>query len=317
MRRRPCSRAAGTTRPRATACRRRRFAVTRSSRGRRAAERSGMTDTSNSRTRRVPSLSAHGPWPRSPSDPPRFLQIWQPIGNFGILGRLMSEVAPARGSPALARFAFTDGRSWANVTRLAESQERACPHRPRPTLAVIMPPSPRRHMLKHEQPLLPAGPRALGRPLALLVGAHDPAQVREAGEPLASRLHDLSAGATTDAFGEAVTAAGVGFAISVRRELGGNWSSGVTIKEGHSLARSGLYALSRNPICSGFIGAALGTAIAVGQMALPRRPRLVHGLRRPQGQDRGALPGRGVRDVVRRLRSPRQVPHPVSLVSAK
>jgi protein-S-isoprenylcysteine O-methyltransferase Ste14 len=65
--------------------------------------------------------------------------------------------------------------------------------------------------------------------------------------------------------GLALTIAGAAFAVWARVFLGGNWSSSVTIKENHTLVRTGPYALVRHPIYSGFLLAAAGTAIATGE----------------------------------------------------
>jgi protein-S-isoprenylcysteine O-methyltransferase Ste14 len=67
-------------------------------------------------------------------------------------------------------------------------------------------------------------------------------------------------------FGIAVAGAGAMIALAARRQLGGNWSASVTIKQGHELVSSGPYGLVRHPIYFGLIVAALGTAIAFGQM---------------------------------------------------
>ncbi len=66
--------------------------------------------------------------------------------------------------------------------------------------------------------------------------------------------------------GLALTLAGTGFAIWARAYLGQNWSSNVTIKEGHRLMQSGPYAVVRHPIYSGFLLGLLGTALALGQV---------------------------------------------------
>jgi protein-S-isoprenylcysteine O-methyltransferase len=65
--------------------------------------------------------------------------------------------------------------------------------------------------------------------------------------------------------GVALTMAGVLFAVWARFYLGGNWSSAVTVKEGHTLIRGGPYAVVRHPIYSGLSLAVLGTATAVGE----------------------------------------------------
>lgn len=66
--------------------------------------------------------------------------------------------------------------------------------------------------------------------------------------------------------GAAITVAGLLFSIWARVTLGRNWSSSVTIKEGHELITAGPYGLVRHPIYTGLLTAFVGTAIAVGQM---------------------------------------------------
>ena len=61
--------------------------------------------------------------------------------------------------------------------------------------------------------------------------------------------------------GLSLTILGFAFAIWARVFLGGNWSSGVTIKADHELVRNGPYALVRHPIYSGTLLTLLGTAI--------------------------------------------------------
>jgi protein-S-isoprenylcysteine O-methyltransferase len=65
--------------------------------------------------------------------------------------------------------------------------------------------------------------------------------------------------------GLALTIAGAAFAVWARVFLGGNWSSSVTIKENHTLVRTGPYSVVRHPIYSGFLLAVTGTAIAAGE----------------------------------------------------
>jgi len=65
--------------------------------------------------------------------------------------------------------------------------------------------------------------------------------------------------------GAAITVLGVAFAIWARWHIGRNWSAEVTIKKDHKLIRTGPYAHIRHPIYTGFLLAALGTAIAVGE----------------------------------------------------
>ena len=61
--------------------------------------------------------------------------------------------------------------------------------------------------------------------------------------------------------GTVLTIAGIAFAIWARFHIGRNWSGFVTLKEGHSLVRTGPYALVRHPIYTGLLLAVLGTAI--------------------------------------------------------
>jgi protein-S-isoprenylcysteine O-methyltransferase Ste14 len=66
--------------------------------------------------------------------------------------------------------------------------------------------------------------------------------------------------------GAAVTAAGLLFAVWARRHIASNWSSAVTIKQGHELITTGPYALVRHPIYTGILTGFLGTAIALSQV---------------------------------------------------
>ena len=66
--------------------------------------------------------------------------------------------------------------------------------------------------------------------------------------------------------GAAVTVVGLLFAVWARHYLGGNWSSAVTIKQGHELITTGPYALVRHPIYTGVLTGFLGTAIALSQV---------------------------------------------------
>jgi protein-S-isoprenylcysteine O-methyltransferase Ste14 len=73
--------------------------------------------------------------------------------------------------------------------------------------------------------------------------------------------------------GIALTAAGAVFSIVARLYLGQNWSATATIRQDHQLIRSGPYGLVRHPIYTGTLIAAIGTAIALGEirdlLALP------------------------------------------------
>jgi protein-S-isoprenylcysteine O-methyltransferase Ste14 len=66
--------------------------------------------------------------------------------------------------------------------------------------------------------------------------------------------------------GAAVTVAGLLFAVWARAHLGRNWSSSVTIKQGHELITTGPYAVVRHPIYTGMLVGFLGTAIAISQV---------------------------------------------------
>jgi protein-S-isoprenylcysteine O-methyltransferase Ste14 len=62
--------------------------------------------------------------------------------------------------------------------------------------------------------------------------------------------------------GTALVAIGLGHAVWARAHLAGNWSGTVTLKQDHSLTRSGPYRLTRHPIYTGILAAVLGSAIA-------------------------------------------------------
>ena len=66
--------------------------------------------------------------------------------------------------------------------------------------------------------------------------------------------------------GAAVTVAGLLFAVWARQHLASNWSSSITIKQGHELITTGPYALVRHPIYTGILTGFLGTAIALAQV---------------------------------------------------
>jgi protein-S-isoprenylcysteine O-methyltransferase Ste14 len=67
-------------------------------------------------------------------------------------------------------------------------------------------------------------------------------------------------------WGTLAVAAGLGFAIWARQHLGRNWSAEVSVKEGHTLIRSGPYRLVRHPIYSGITLAVAGGALAGGEV---------------------------------------------------
>jgi protein-S-isoprenylcysteine O-methyltransferase Ste14 len=66
--------------------------------------------------------------------------------------------------------------------------------------------------------------------------------------------------------GAAVIIAGLLFAVWAREHLGRNWSSSVTIKQGHELIASGPYAVVRHPIYTGILTGFVGMAIALSQV---------------------------------------------------
>ena len=65
--------------------------------------------------------------------------------------------------------------------------------------------------------------------------------------------------------GVLLTAAGLGLAFWARYNLGRNWSSQITLKEGHTLVCAGPYKYLRHPIYSGILLAIVGTALTVGR----------------------------------------------------
>ena len=65
--------------------------------------------------------------------------------------------------------------------------------------------------------------------------------------------------------GIVATAAGLAFAIWARFHLAGNWSATITLKQDHTLVRSGPYGLVRHPIYAGLWLASLGSTITIGQ----------------------------------------------------
>jgi protein-S-isoprenylcysteine O-methyltransferase Ste14 len=57
---------------------------------------------------------------------------------------------------------------------------------------------------------------------------------------------------------------GVAFTIWARFMLGTNWSNNVTVKEDHTLMRTGPYRIARHPIYSGILLGMLGSALQRG-----------------------------------------------------
>ncbi|EQD65405.1 Isoprenylcysteine carboxyl methyltransferase [mine drainage metagenome] len=85
--------------------------------------------------------------------------------------------------------------------------------------------------------------------------------------------HDLGALATPFiarswtgyGIGVALVALGLGYAVQARRHLGANWSGTVTLKQEHSLIRSGPYRHVRHPIYTGILLAFVGSALALAE----------------------------------------------------
>jgi len=75
--------------------------------------------------------------------------------------------------------------------------------------------------------------------------------------------HTLATGILADV----LVLLGSWLAIWARAALGGNWSSRVTLKQGHELIQRGPYRLIRHPIYSGLLLMVLGTAILVGRVS--------------------------------------------------
>jgi protein-S-isoprenylcysteine O-methyltransferase Ste14 len=74
------------------------------------------------------------------------------------------------------------------------------------------------------------------------------------------------AGFWTFWLGAGVMVAGLLFAVWAREYLGSNWSSAVTIKQGHELITTGPYAVVRHPIYTGMLAGLLGSAIALSEV---------------------------------------------------
>jgi protein-S-isoprenylcysteine O-methyltransferase Ste14 len=66
--------------------------------------------------------------------------------------------------------------------------------------------------------------------------------------------------------GAVIVILSLGFTVWARLDLGRNWSAEVTLKEDHSLIRSGPYKLVRHPIYTGVFFAFCGTALVAGEL---------------------------------------------------
>jgi len=65
--------------------------------------------------------------------------------------------------------------------------------------------------------------------------------------------------------GVILCAMGLTFSLMARIWLGENWSGRITVKENHELIQSGPYAVTRNPIYTGFLLAFIGCSMTLGQ----------------------------------------------------
>lgn len=65
--------------------------------------------------------------------------------------------------------------------------------------------------------------------------------------------------------GVVLVSSGIGLSIWARLNLGANWSGTVTLKENHSLVRTGPYKYVRHPIYSGILLAICGAAVVIGE----------------------------------------------------
>jgi protein-S-isoprenylcysteine O-methyltransferase Ste14 len=65
--------------------------------------------------------------------------------------------------------------------------------------------------------------------------------------------------------GVALLLAGLLFSVAARHQLGGNWSGTVTLKQDHTLTRTGPYRLVRHPIYTGILLAIAGSVVARGE----------------------------------------------------
>jgi protein-S-isoprenylcysteine O-methyltransferase Ste14 len=106
------------------------------------------------------------------------------------------------------------------------------------------------------------GPIALWNRAPVLLGTVMLVWPRLSPEALNHRI--LPAGPELPMLGMVLVAAGLVFAVWARWHLGRNWSGVVTVKENHSLTRSGPYRVVRHPIYSGIVLSLIGTALAIG-----------------------------------------------------
>jgi protein-S-isoprenylcysteine O-methyltransferase Ste14 len=74
-------------------------------------------------------------------------------------------------------------------------------------------------------------------------------------------LRPLLTSTTLSWTGVALVAIGLGFSVWARVHLGRLWSSRVTLKEGHTIVRTGPYGIVRHPIYTGLVVAITGTLL--------------------------------------------------------
>jgi protein-S-isoprenylcysteine O-methyltransferase Ste14 len=67
--------------------------------------------------------------------------------------------------------------------------------------------------------------------------------------------------------GLGIEVAGALLYLWAKRELGRNWSGAISIKQGHTLVRSGPYARVRHPMYTAMIGMAVGTAFVCNRLS--------------------------------------------------
>ncbi|HEY3934640.1 MAG TPA: isoprenylcysteine carboxylmethyltransferase family protein [Gemmatimonadales bacterium] len=82
--------------------------------------------------------------------------------------------------------------------------------------------------------------------------------------PSASRRF-VGANVISQGIGLVAVVAGLAFSIWAKRQLGSNWSAAVTVKEHHTLIRTGPYRFVRHPIYTGILLAFAGTALVIGE----------------------------------------------------
>jgi protein-S-isoprenylcysteine O-methyltransferase Ste14 len=75
--------------------------------------------------------------------------------------------------------------------------------------------------------------------------------------------------------GFALVVAGLGFTVWARVHLAGNWSGTVTLKQDHTLTRSGPYRWVRHPIYTGLLMAVLGSTLTEGTWRSLLAPLLI------------------------------------------